>query len=42
MNQENFQETLNQLNKAVGEKESLEQKLTRIKEKIQRAKMIKE
>lgn len=41
MNQDKFQETINQLSHAVGQKESLEQKLTRIKEKIQKAKEIK-
>lgn len=34
MDQNKFQETLNELNNAVGQKESLEKKLLRIKEKI--------
>ena len=42
MNQEHFNETIQELNKAVGEKEGLEQKLERIKDKIKKAKQIKE
>ena len=41
MDQAQFQETIQQLSEAVGQKESLEQKLNRIKEKIQKAKQIK-
>lgn len=42
MDQGKFQETIQQLTEAVGQKESLEQKLLRIKEKIQKAKEIKQ
>lgn len=42
MNQDNFKDTVQQLNKAVGQKQNLEQKLMRIKEKIKQAKKIKE
>jgi Tfp pilus assembly protein FimV len=42
MDQGKFHETIQQLTEAVGQKESLEQKLLRIKEKIQKAKEIKQ
>ena len=42
MDQNKFKETLNELNTAVGQKESLEKKLTRIKEKIKKAKQIRQ
>lgn len=41
MDQRKFTDTIEQLNKAVGQKEKLEQKLLRIKEKIKMAKNIK-
>ena len=41
MNQDQFKDTIEQLNQAVGQKETLETKLKRIKAKIEKAKMIK-
>lgn len=38
MDQNKFKETLQELNTAVGQKESLEKKLARIKDKIKKAK----
>lgn len=41
MNQDKFQETIQQLNRAVGQKENLESKLNKIKQKIKKAKEIR-
>ena len=41
MDQKKFTDTLEQLNKAVSQKERLEEKLLRIKDKIKMAKSIK-